>query len=127
MDFTNQTSQNDLYQICKELGISNVKVIRKDQLKNTLKNKYISNIIINLDSFGCGTHWVYLSPLYKIYFDSYAQPAPLEVPKNYRLASQIKQIQSIEATDCGALCCLFAYYLNFKSKKDYYKLFKDCY
>ena len=63
----------------------------------------------------------------KLYFDSYAQPPPLEIPKNTKLASTNKELQNIEAEMCGQLCCLWLYYVNYKSNDDYYNLFKDVY
>lgn len=127
IDYTKKTNMEDLYNLCNKLELKNVLVIRKGELKKTLKNTKIKNIIINLDDLGNGTHWVFYSPLHKVYFDSYAQLAPNEIPKNTKLASTKKQLQSIESTDCGALCCLFAYYLNNKSKEQFYSLFQDVY
>lgn len=127
MNYTARTSIIDLENILNKLGVKNYIICRKGELKNYIKNKKITNYIINLDDVNNGTHWVFYSPKYKIYFDSYAQPPPLEIPKNTKLASTKKELQAIEAEDCGQLCCLFAYYLNFKSKEQFYSLFKDCY
>lgn len=128
MQYTNRTSTSDLYKICEKLNINNIVVCRKKELKNYLdlygKQK---DYIINLDDKGDGSHWVFYSPKHNIYFDSYAQKAPDEIPKNTKLASTKKELQSIESSFCGGLCCLFAYYINNKSKKDFYSLFKDIY
>ena len=126
-NYTKRTSTSDLYKLCKELGLTNVHVCRQSDLKQTLSNKRIRNIIINLDDYGGGSHWVAINTPKKMYFDSYAQYPPLSVPKVYKMASQKKEIQSIEATDCGALCALWLYYINYKSNPDYYQLFRDCY
>jgi len=125
MNFNHRTSTLDLYKICNDLGINNVKIIRKNQLKKTIP--YYKNIIINLDDFGNGSHWVCYSRTHNMYFDSYAQKAPLGIPKNAKMASQKKELQSIEGKNCGPLCCLWLYYINNKSNDEYYKLFKDVY
>lgn len=127
MDYTKRTSIEDLYRLCKKLEIKNIIICRTNELKNYLKNKKIQNYILNLDNYGNGSHWVAYSPKYKLYFDSYAQPPPLEIPKNTKLASNKKELQTIEATDCGALCCLWLYYINNKSNTAYYNLFRDVY
>jgi hypothetical protein len=125
--YTGRTSISDLYSLLNKMNIKNAIVISKDKLKNTLKNKNIKNIIINLDSKGMGTHWVALNTDKKLYFDSYAERAVLAVPKDYKLASKDKQLQSLTSSDCGGLCCLFLYYINFKNLKEFYKDFKDVY
>jgi len=125
MNFNHRTSTLDLYKICNDLGINNVKIIRKNQLKKTIP--HYKNIIINLDDFGNGSHWVFYSPEKNIYFDSYAQLPPFGIPKNAKLASTKKELQTVDGENCGALCCLFAYYLNYKTKEQFYSLFKDVY
>lgn len=127
MDYTKRTSIEDLYRLCDKLDIKNVMICRTDQLKNYLKNKKIQNYILNLDNHGSGSHWVAYSPKYKLYFDSYAQPPPSQIPKGTKLASNKKELQTLEATDCGGLCCLWLYYINNKSNAAYYNLFKDVY
>jgi hypothetical protein len=125
--YTGRTSDKDLYHLSNQLGITNVIVCRKGELKKYLKNKMIKNYIINLDNYGGGSHWVAMNTSKKIYFDSYMQPKINEIPKDYKTSSQHKQLQSIESTDCGGLCCLWLYYINYKSNSEYIKLFKDCY
>ena len=126
-DFTKRTSISDLNHIAKVLKVNNFTVCRLDELPRVLNQKNIDNIVINLDSIGSGSHWVSINRSKKLYFDSYAQPAPNGVPKNYKLASQSKEVQSIAATDCGSLCLLWLHYVNYKSNAEYYKLFKDVY
>ena len=124
----NRTSDSDLLALGKKLGLHNLVVCAKSKVKGYLANPKISNIIFNLsDSDTGGTHWVALFKPKKMYFDSYAQDKPSIVPSNYKLASQNKEVQSMEAQDCGSLCLLWLHYVNFKSNEDYYKLFKDVY
>jgi hypothetical protein len=125
MDYTKRTSTVDLYRLAKHLGIPSICVCRVNELRSNL-DRY-DNFILNLDRYSRGTHWVYYNKPKNMYFDSYAQDKPTEIPKNAKLASTHKELQSIDATDCGGLCCLFAYYLNFKTKKEFYSLFKDVY
>jgi len=127
MDYTNRTSTDDLYKLCDNLNIKNIIICRKGELKKYLNNKNINNFIINLDDIGPGTHWCALYKPKKMYFDSYGQPFSKEIPKNYKQASTKKELQSIDSEMCGSLCCLWLYYVNFKSNKNYYELFKDCY
>jgi hypothetical protein len=128
--FTHRTSVADLHRICSELGI-NVRICRKRELPAAIKafdmKKGSGNIIMNLDDYGAGSHWTAISVPHKMYFDSYAQAPPMIVPRGYRLASQKKELQSIESTDCGGLCCLWLYYITHRSNPEYYKLFKDVY
>jgi hypothetical protein len=133
MNIINRSSVDDLNNLLNKLNVKNYMVCRASELKKNMKNKKIKNYILNLDNKGGGTHWVYYSPFYNIYFDSYAQQPPTTIPKKNskgvitKLASTIKEIESIEAQDCGQLCALFSYYINYKSKNDFYKLFKDVY
>ena len=127
MNFNQRTSTLDLYKICNDLGVKNVKIIRKYDLKKTIEQKKFKNIIINLDDFGGGTHWVACNTDKKLYFDSYAQLPPFGVPSSYKRSSTKKELQDVEGENCGALCCLWLYYINFKSNDEFYKLFKDVY
>lgn len=133
LNIINRSSVNDLNNLLKSLNVKNYMVCRAGELKNKMKNKKIKNYILNLDNVGGGTHWVYYSPHHNIYFDSFAQQPPTTIPKKnnkgatVKLASTIKEIESIEAQDCGQLCALFAYYINYKSRDEFYKLFKDVY
>lgn len=127
MDYTKRTSIGDLYNLCNQLGLSNVFVGRMNEVTKALANKHIQFIIFNLDDYGPGSHWVAISKPDKMYFDSYAQPAPTIVPSSYKIASQKKEIQSISSTDCGALCALWLYYMKNKSNEEYYQRFKDVY
>jgi len=121
------SSDEQLYNLSKQFNIPNLIICRLKDVPKYLKNKNIDNMIINLDNFNYGTHWVGLSKSKKIYFDSYAQDKPNEIPKNYKLASSTKQLQSITGEDCGWLTVLWLYYINFKTNEEYYNLFKDCY
>jgi hypothetical protein len=127
MDYTKTTTMEDLYDLASKLGIKNIKICRKHELKKYLKKDKFTNYIINLDDLGGGSHWVSANTSKKIYFDSYATKAPLAIPKDYKQASTFKELQSIESTDCGGLCCLWLYYINNKTNAEYYSLFKDVY
>lgn len=127
MNYTGRTSISDLHEICDDLNLKNVHIVRKHELKKLLSRPNVDLVIVNLDDHGSGSHWVALSRKRKMYFDSYAQPPPLAIPKSYKLASQKKQLQSIQSTDCGALCCLWLYYISHKTNEEYYALFKDVY
>lgn len=121
------TSATDLYRLCHEMGLD-VCIIRLCQLKSCLKKRArVENYIINLDSYGHGSHWVALNTKKKLYFDSYAEEMPRDVPRDYKKASDWKQLQSLEAEDCGPLCCLWLKYINSYSNKEYYDLFEDVY
>lgn len=127
INFNSRSSIADLENILNKLGVKNYIICRKGQLKNYKKNKKITNYIINLDDLNNGSHWVAMNTTKKLYFDSFAQPPPLEIPKDYKLASTNKELQAIEGEICGQLCCLWLYYINYKSNDDYYNLFKDVY
>jgi hypothetical protein len=127
MNLINRSSDYQLDNLLNQLGVANHIICSKDELKKYLKKPTIRNIIFNISSTDHGSHWVAIDKKSKMYFDSYAQPPPTVVPKDYKLASIEKELQSIEAQDCGQLCCLFLYYSNFKSIKDFYNLFKDIY
>jgi len=126
-DYTKRTSASDLYRLATILNVSNFHVCRLSELPRVLANKQIKSIVVNLDSYGGGTHWVSIYKPKKLYFDSYAQVAPIGVPRSYKLASNTKELQSIEATDCGGLCMLWLHYVAHKSNSQYYSLFKDVY
>ena len=128
MNLINRSSDYQLYDLCDKLGVKNQVVCAKDELKKYLKRPNIRNIIFNMSSTEIGSHWVAIDKKTKTYFDSYNELAPTVVPKDYKLSSLKKiQLQSIEAQDCGQLCCLFLYYSNFKTIKEFYALFTDCY
>ena len=126
-DYTKRTSAADLYRLARLLSVDRFHVCRLSELPRALSNKQISSIVVNLDNVGPGTHWVSIYKPKKIYFDSYAQPAPRAVPRDYKLASNSHELQTIEATDCGGLCLLWLHYVNHKSNAEYYNLFKDVY
>jgi hypothetical protein len=125
MNFINRSSINDLYNICNKLGLKNVYICTfKEEIPKILKNKKITNIIFNM---GYSSHWCSINTTKKIYFDSYASYKPKVIPKDFKRASTNKELQSISSEMCGQLCCLWLYYINYKSNKQYYELFKDIY
>lgn len=126
-DFTQRTSTEDLYNLLNKLHVDNCIIIRKHQLKKILKEGVYNNIIMNLDDKNNGTHWTAIYVPKKIYFDSYAEEIPNEVPKDYKKASNNFEIQNIESTMCGSLCALWLHYMNYKTNKEFYNLFKDTY
>lgn len=125
-DYSKRTSTSDLYALLEKLKITGVHICRLAQVPAALSKGYRS-LIINLDSEGPGSHWVALDTKKKMYFDSYAQPMPREIPKGYTSSSTHKQLQSLDGTACGGLCCLWLYYVRNYSNDDYYKIFKDVY
>jgi hypothetical protein len=125
--FYKRSAPEELYRLCKKLEIDGLIICRLSDVKKYMKDKDIKCMIINLDKTGNGTHWVAISKDKKKYFDSYAQDKPKEIPKDYTLASSTKQLQSMTAKDCGWLCCLWLYYIQYKNNKEYYDLFKDVY
>ncbi len=123
-----RTSKNMLIDLCKKLNIHNVTVCRLNELSKFMKNKKNTNFIINLDNYGSGTHWVACNTKNKVYFDSYASEMPEILKKlNYIKASDKKELQTFYAEDCGPLCVLWLYYINYKTNDEYYKLFRDIY
>jgi hypothetical protein len=124
-NYNRPMNTNDIYELLHKLGIDNTIVIRKSLLKDYLKNNSVSNIIINLDSIGNGTHWVACNTAKKMYFDSYAQP-PINAIKDYKY-NKTKEIQLLTNMNCGALCCLWLYFVNKKNVDEFYKLFHDLY
>lgn len=126
MNLINRSSDKELLDLGRKLGLTSFIVCSKPDLKKNMK-KY-DNIIFNLsdDRYG-GTHWVCLFKPKKFYFDSFAQDMPSVVPKDYKCASTIKEIQAIDGQNCGQLCILWLYYMNFRSNDEYYSLFKDLY
>jgi len=124
MNLINRSSDYELLDLGKRLGLTKFVVCRKEDLPQYLSNKKVKNIIFNM---GDSTHWVALYKPKKLYFDSYAQPYPPTVPNTYKVASTNKEIESIDGSNCGQLCALWLYYVNYKSNDDYYKLFKDLY
>ena len=124
MNLINRSSDYELLDLGNKLGLQNLIVCAKSDLPKYLSNKKIKNIIFNM---GNSTHWVALYKPKKLYFDSYAQAAPSIVPKNYKMASTNKEIESMDGNNCGQLCLLWLYYVNFKSNNEYYMKFKDLY
>ena len=125
MNYINRSSQDQLINLLDQLGVKKAAVIARSQLKKYLNDPRIDNIIFNLSD--TGTHWVGLNKPHKIYFDSYAQTSPIGVPSNYKMASTKKELQTLTAEDCGQLTALFLYYINFKTKAEFYRKFKDVY
>ena len=98
MNFNQRNSTLDLYKICNDLGVTNVKIIRKYDLKKTIEQKKFKNIIINLDDYGGGSHWVCCNTEKKLYFDSYAQLPPFGIPNSYKRSSMHIECTQIRST-----------------------------
>jgi hypothetical protein len=124
INFNNRSSTLDLYNIAKSIGIKNLKIIRKKDLRKYI-HRY-ENIILNLDDNGAGTHWVALNTSKKLYFDSYNQAPPSIIPSDYKFNKNF-EIQAIDDEFCGQLCLIWIWYINNQSEKAFYKLFKDVY
>jgi len=130
MNLINRSSTSDLYDLAKKVGLKDLIVIRKKDFHN-YKNSY-ENIIINLDDVANGSHWCAVNTKHKIYFDSYNQPPPNVIPKDYKQANSQFEIQSLDSQFCGQISILFLYYLQ-KNKnpdkgiKEFYSKFKDVY
>lgn len=113
----NPTSENDLHKLAGDLGIKiqtgRLKDI--DQMPNNL-------LVLNLDNYGNGNHWIAHNREKNMSMDSYAF-------LQARLGSYNKQIQSLDAKMCGPLSVLWLYYTDkFEDGNDrFYKLFKDVY
>jgi hypothetical protein len=114
----------DLYNIARSIGLTNLKVIRKKDLRKYI-HRY-ENIILNLDDIGSGSHWVAINTTKKVYFDSYNQPPPEIIPDDYKYNKNF-EFQSIDDEFCGQLCLLWTWYINNETEYKFYKLFKDVY
>lgn len=124
MNYNNKSSPEDLYKIADKIGLSNLLIIRKKDLKKALKDKNNVNIIINLDDVNNGSHWCALNTKKKMYFDSYNMEPP-NIIKNYKSYTKNFQIQSILSDFCGQVCCLFLYYCERNKIDEFYSLFRD--
>lgn len=130
MNLVNRSSTNDLYTLADKIGLKDLIVIRKKQFNN-VKNNY-TNIILNLDDINNGSHWCAINTKHKIYFDSYNQPPPKIIPKDYKQANSQFEIQSLDSKFCGQISILFLYYLQ-KNKnpdkgiREFYAKFDDVY
>mgnify|MGYP001763931094 CR=1 FL=1 len=126
----NRSSTNELYALANKLGLKNVIIIRKNKFNDYQKD--YENIIMNLDDINNGSHWICVNTKHKIYFDSYNQPMPNIIPKDYKQANSQFEIQSLRSEFCGQICVLFLYYLQKnknpnKSIKEFYSKFRDVY
>lgn len=115
------TSSDDLKKLLLNMNIHNFDIIRKKDIPYT----HSDNVIINLDDYHSGSHWVAMNRKKKMYFDSYGMHMPDEVPSNYKYKTKI--IEGINGNECGQLCCLWLWYVNNKSEKEFYSLFKKLY
>lgn len=125
LNYINRSSTTDLYNLAESIGLKNLIIIRKSELPLYI-DKY-ENIILNL---GDSTHWCVLNTKKKRYFDTYGQPPPLIVPKDYTYSKKKFEIQAIDgasSTMCGQACCVWLWYINNKSETAFYKEFKDIY
>ena len=116
-----QTSSSELIDLMKKMRIPNHAVVRKKDLFKTKAD----NVIINLDDVGGGTHWVACCKSKKLFFDSYGQYPPTIIPQDYKYSKKI--IQGIHQRDCGQLCALWLYYVNYETPKKFYDLFNGLY
>lgn len=121
LNLLNRSSDKELVNLLNKLNVKDFVVIPRSLLKDALNNPNINNIIFNL---GDSTHWVSLNKQKKYYFDSFGQSPPPEI-SNYKYNTKI--IQDFEDSDCGQLCCLFLYYINYKDLNSFYKMFKTRY
>jgi len=136
MNIINRSSTSDLYNLAEKLGLNDLIIIRKKDLKSNLPPRregvHHENIIINLDDYAEGSHWVAVNTKKRIYFDTYNMPPPNAIPKNYKQANSRFQLQSLDSSFCGQASLLFLYYLQ-KNKntsrgiKEFYAKFDDVY
>lgn len=110
------TSDLDLRELAKRMGISGLKVLAVDELTGLKASP--GNYIINMDdSTGPGTHWValYSGPKqrYTIYFDPFGETAD---PRTIKFMKRMKGKKAIgfeeiaqdsNATSCGYWCLFF--------------------
>lgn len=133
LNYIHRSSTTDLNNLAESIGLEKLIIIRKNDLL-----KYIDkfeNIILNLDSVGGGSHWTSLNTKQKIYFDSYNQPKPQIVPRDYKQANSKFELQSINGRSsemCGQLSVLVLYYLQKYNNPNialtkFYEKFKDVY
>lgn len=116
-----QTTSSELVELMNKMRIpSNAAIRKKDLFKTKARN-----VIINLDDTGSGSHWVAVCKPKKLYFDSYGQPPPEVIPTDYKYSTKI--IQGIQQRDCGQLCALWLYYVNFENEDKFYQLFNGLY
>lgn len=121
MNLNKSTSAIQLGKLLRQMNIHNFDIMRKGEIHKSRND----NLIINLDDFGEGSHWVALNKSHKLYFDSYNQPKPEEIPRDYKQHGKI--IEGINQEDCGQLCVLWLYYINNSSEKQFYNLFRKLY
>lgn len=127
MNFTKRTSTTQLYSLAKKLKLNGFHICRPSGLKSALKNDSIKSIVMNLDDYGTGTHWIAIHKPSKTYFDSYAQASPSVVPRDYKRSSTTKELQSIDSEMCGGLSVLWLHYKQYRSNSEFYDMFSDVY
>lgn len=120
------TSETDLIDLARSMGMD----IGVDRLVNIGKQTK-DLLVLNLDPVGSGSHWIACNLIKKdkpMYFDPYAFNKPKEV-ESFLEASNTKQVQSLQAKDCGPLCVLWLYYTSHfdDGNKKFYDEFKDVY
>ena len=116
---TNTTSIFDLNNIKRDLGLNDLSIIMSDELKskssgsgsgNTSRNTCKSYIMNYQTTRERGSHWVLVSKLYKIYFDSYGIVPPDNVFEYLGdFTYNTMQVQPEGTSMCGQLC-LYVYY-----------------
>jgi hypothetical protein len=94
------TSKFELDRAAKSLGLHSFVCIRKKELPKWIHKR--THIIMNLDDFGPGSHWVALHTPSKQYYDSFGQPPPNVVPASY--SWKAVQEQEVDEENCGERC-----------------------
>jgi hypothetical protein len=116
------TSNFDLEDLAKRLGIKNFKIFSPDLIKGKIPANQVG--IVNLDdSSGGGTHWVAFyqnkSSEYAIYYDSYGiapDPRLLRYLKGSGkpVIGQTVDHQHLRSKACGYFCIYFLYCMSVK-------------
>lgn len=119
IDPHHSTSETQLKQLANEMGFD-IQTGRITDLDKLTADK----LILNTDKYGPGRHWVAVDRQKNEYFDPYAYDGFQEVPRNLKLASRSKQLQSLNAKDCGLLC--LAWLAN-PVTENFMKQFEDVY
>ncbi len=119
VDPSRATSESQLHDLANAMGMT-IQTGRITDLPKLTGDK----LILNLDHYGPGTHWVAIDRQKKEYFDPYSYERPKEVPRGLKIASGTRQLQSLDAKDCGLLCLTWLYAPR---SDEFMKMFKDVY
>ena len=127
------TTNLELLSVCKYLKISLIGVFMRNELNNLLPSA--GRYIINLeDTNHIGTHWcaLLLTDKEAFYFDSFGEPAPLELETFVRNSSprriygyNITAIQSLKSDYCGWYCIFLFLSIHNNKVKDIFKSAND--